>query len=830
MNRILRWLLRGFLVLAGLAGVAVAILWTLLMGSLPEYDGEVVVEGLDAPVEVLRDANAVPHIRSETAHDMWFALGMVHAQDRLWQMEVARRSAQGRLSALFGPRTLGLDRLVRRLDLYGHARRAVAHQTPEARAALEAYAAGVNAWIRHVDANSLGRGAPEFFLFGRGFEPWTAADSLGILKSMALRLTAAARHEIRRARFQLALPPERVADILPDDPTPAELTAPWREALFPGALFPAARFAETEAGPAPAPDPLLEALGPATDPRLAGASNAWAVDGTRSSSRAPLLANDPHLWLSAPSVWYLADVAGGGLRGIGGTLPGVPAILSGHNGRLGWGLTTANVDDQDLFIERLNPDNPAQYLTPEGWRDFEARRIRIEIAGEAPLVETVLATRHGPVLDDDMLGVDAVTPEGHVAALAWTALKDEDRGYSALLELLRGTRVADGLAAAEGVSVPAQAVVLADGEEIGLVLAGEVPLRPEQSAVRGRLPAPGWTGEHDWLGRLAPERLPRIVAPAEGALATANARLTDAPYPEHLSHDWDAPYRIRRILKELSGRRFHSRDSFVALQSDSVSGMARAVLPLIARDLWWRDGTGPVPEPRRIALERLADWTGEMDQHSPEPLIFAEWMRQLTRRLAADELGALIDEVAGPQPLFVERVFRDIDGADIWCDIDKTPERETCPEIAASALDAALARLAAEQGADIAGWRWGSVHRAVHRHMPLGFAGPLGLLVNIEQETSGGDYTIMRGATPGRGRRPFENAHASGLRIVIDFADLDRSSMMISTGQSGHPLSRWYDHLAEPWARGDMIPMSTSETDAVSGGVGVMRLIPAGPG
>ncbi len=822
MNRILRWLLRGFLALGALLAAALAVLWWLVSGSLPDYDAEVRAPGLGAPVEVVRDANAVPHIRAESAADMWFALGMVHAQDRLWQMEVSRRAAQGRLSALFGPRTLGLDRYVRTLDLYGHARRSVARQTPEARAALEAYAAGVNAWIRHVDANSLGRGAPEFFLFGRGFEPWTPADSLGILKSMALRLAAAARHEIRRARFQLALPPERVADILPDDPTPAEIAVPWRESHFPGA-----RFRATAAAP---PDPLVRALGPPWRPELGGASNAWAADGTRSSSRAPLLANDPHLWLSAPSVWYLADVAGGGLRGIGGTLPGVPAILAGHNGRLGWGLTTANVDDQDLFIERVNPEDPGQYLTPEGWRDFASRRVRIEIAGEAPAVETVRATRHGPVLAAGMLGAEAVTPEGHVAALAWTALTDEDRTYSALLALLGAERVADGVAAAEGVVAPAQAVMLADRETIGLVVAGEVPLRPEASAARGRLPAPGWTGEHDWQGRLAPERVPRIVDPPAGALATANARLTDAPYPEHLSHDWDAPYRIQRIAKELAGRRFHSRESFVALQSDSVSGMARAVLPLIARDLWWRDGAGPVPEPRRIALDRLADWTGEMDQHSPEPLIFAEWMRQLTRKLAADELGALIEEVEGPQPLFVERVFRDIGGAGIWCDIDKTPERETCREIAAGALDDALERLAADHGPEIAGWRWGAAHRAVHRHMPLGFAGPLGVLVNIEQETSGGDHTILRGATTGRGPRPFENVHASGLRIVIDFADLDRSSMMISTGQSGHPLSRWYDHLAEPWARGDTIPMSTSDLDARSGGVGVMRIEPEGDG
>jgi penicillin G amidase len=820
MNRLLRWLLRGVLAAAGLAAAALGVAWLLVAGSLPRYAGEVEAEGLAAPVEVIRDANAVPHIRAATDRDMWFALGLVHAQDRLWQMEVSRRAAQGRLSALFGARTLPLDRLVRTLDLYGLARRAVADQTPAAQVALEAYAAGVNAWVRHVDARSLGRGAPEFFLFGDGFEPWTPADSLGILKVMALRLSGAARAEVRRALFQLALPPERVADILPDYPVPGQLTVPRYAALFPGSRFAGAV--------APAPDPLLEALGPASDPAMAGASNAWAVDASRSSSRAPLLANDPHLWLSAPSVWYLADIRGDRTRGIGGTLPGVPAIVIGHNGRLGWGLATAQLDDQDIFIERVNPANPEEYLAPEGWLPFERRRLRIEVAGEEPRVETFRTTRHGPVLAPEMFGVGQVTPEGHVAALAWTGLAEPDRGYSTLHGLLAAGSVAEGIEALEDTVAPAQVVTLADGRGIGLAIAGQAPLRDPANPVRGRLPAPGWTALNDWQGWLPRERMPGIVAPPEGAVATANHRLTDASWPDNLGHDWDAPYRILRIEKELSGRLFHSRDSFIALQADTVSEMARSVLPLVARDLWWREGAaaGSVPGLRGEALKLLAEWNGEMDQHAPEPLIFSEWMVQLTSRLAADELGALLREVRGPQPLFIERVFRNIDGAEVWCDVDKTPERETCDRIAAEALDDALGALERRHGLPIAGWRWGAEHRAVHRHMPLGFARAAGLLVNIEQETSGGDHTLMRGLSTGHGDRPFENVHASGLRVVYDFADLNRSVMMISTGQSGHPFSRWYDHLSEPWARGDVIPMSMNDEEARSGAVGVMRIVP----
>ena len=341
-----------------------------------------------------------------------------------------------------------------------------------------------------------------------------------------------------------------------------------------------------------------------------------------------------------------------------------------------------------------------------------------------------------------------------------------------------------------------------------------------------RLPAGSrcTTGRGCWRRRTSPQ----IRDPLEGAVAAANNRNTDAAYPNHLGYDWAPPYRIRRILKELQGRRFHSRDSFVALQADAVSEMARAVLPLIARDLWWREAVPPEEGLRGEALALLADWNGEMDQHSPEPLIFSEWMARLTHRLAADELGALEREVAGPRPLFVERVFADIGGASVWCDVTKTPESETCPQVAAAALDEALAHLVRQYGRNIAGWRWGSAHRAVHRHMPLGYSDWLGLIVNIEQETSGGNHTLLMGQSPGAGSRPFENVHAAGLRVVYDFADLNRSVWVISTGQSGHPFSRWYDHLSELWARGDMIPMSMNDEDAESGSIGTMVVTPLG--
>jgi penicillin amidase len=824
MSTILRWLLRIFGVAVGVLAIGLTLGWYLVSRSLPDYGADLRLAGLDAELRITRDANAVPHIRAATDHDAFFAMGLAHAQDRLWQMEVGRRAAQGALSELFGERTVDVDRLVKTLDLYGLASRSLDVQSAETRVALQAYAEGVNAWIRHVNAEALGRGAPELFLFGGALAPWTPADSLALLKMMSLRLSGAARFEVLRGKFRLNLPPERVADILPADPNPA-MTSPERfSTLFPG-MFPGDSFA---AAAAARDDPAMDLFGPPVRPWLAGASNAWAVDGSRSSGGKPLLASDPHLWLSAPGVWYLMDVGGPDIAAIGGTLPGVPLVLVGRNRQLGWGMTTTNADDQDIYIEQVNPEDPGQYLTPDGWRDFETRTIRIAIDGAPALIETVRATRHGPVLSAGLFGADAVTPRGHVAALRWTALTAEDRTMSAIIALMRAKDIDGALEAASMALAPVQNLVLADRAGVALAVAGALPARNPDSPSQGRIPSTGWLAVNDWLGIRPAVLNPRVIRPASGAVANANNRVTDAPYPNHISFDWDAPYRIQRLEKELSGRAFHSREGFVALQNDAVSGMARAVLPLIARDFWWRaEGGGGDDRRRRQVVEMLANWNGDMDQHSPEPLIFAEWMRMLTRRLAADELGPLIVDVEGSRPLFVERVFRDIDGAAVWCDVDKTPEVETCPQIAALALDDALESLVRDYGANIEGWRWGAAHVAVQRHTPLGYFTLLGPIFNIENETSGGDHTLLRGMSSGRLPHPFRNIHAAGLRMVADFADPDGSLMIISTGQSGHPFSRWYDHLADVWARGDMIPMSMSDEDAAAGAVGVMVVRPA---
>ena len=812
-------------VFAGVAVVALcAVLWVAMLASfsLPRLSGTERLATVDARIEIIRDAHGIPRVFAKTPHDAWFAMGYVHAMDRLWQMDVARRLAQGRLSERFGPIALSTDRLMRALDLDGHAARSVEALSTEARDVLDAYAEGVNARIIQNAEEGHGRGAPEFYVFGGDIDPWTPADSLSILKGMAFQISRGAlAKEVKRGRFLLGLEPQQVHDLFPEYPGQGVGTLPIIKA----------QGAQGRA----VPDARLFALGDLSDPRTAGASNAWAVDGRHTASRAPLLASDPHLPLTAPTVWHPVQVSGPGIELIGASLPGLPAIVIGRNQQMAWGITAAEIDDLDVFIEKTDPDNPARYSTPDGWKVFETREETIRVNGAAPVTMTIQRSRHGPVLPITVAGLAAVTPRNHVPALSWTALTDADTSFEALLTLNGSVTVAEALRAADTYIAPALNLVVADARTVGMGVAGRVPLRRLTSRIQGRVPSPGWKDDDDWIGWVSPSALPRTINPASGAVANANNRVGNADFPRHLSFDWDAPYRLNRIIKQLDARETHSVESFRALQMDSVSEMARAIAPLIGDDLW---DTGDDEEAHRLradALLRLRDWNGEMSERGAEGLIFTAWLDALVFAVAGDELGALAEYYQGSRPLFIERVYRDLDGAGRWCDDTGTDgHAETCREMAARALDVALERLSERYGNDLDTWRWGAAHHAIHKHSTLGDVGTtvlgvdlsLGSIVNIEQETGGGDYTLNRGAMSHMGDDPYANVHAAGLRAVFDLADLDRSMFIVSTGASGHPLSDYYDNLSPLWRAGDLVPMSTDRETIESGALGTLVIAP----
>lgn len=820
MRTVFRWLMRLAAGLVVLAVLAVGVVYYLASQSLPDYNKTIAVTGIEQPVEIVRDNADVPHIFGSSDRDVFFALGFAHAQDRLWQMTMMRRTAQGRLSEVFGTPTVQIDRLLRRLDLYRLAAQSVEVQDDVTRAALEAYADGVNTRLDQINTEVLGRGAPEMFIFNAPVAPWRPADSLAIIKLMGLQLSGHLQEEVLRARMSLALDDAaRLADILPDVPGTGIAALPEYSALFPDLP----RFAQST----PMPD---SPLSPFPKRGLAGASNSWAAAPSRSASGGTLLANDPHLGFSAPGIWYLArlELENGGV--IGGTIPGVPAVLIGRSDRLGWGLTSSYLDDQDVYIEQLNPDNPEEYLTPEGYKPFESRPSIIEVKDASPLTLTLRWSENGPVLPGSLYDLETITPPGHVASLAWTVLSPRDTSMSAAIALMKTNSVQQAIAASQGYIAPAQNLMLVDQDTIALKLIGAMPARDPKHQSRGRLPSQGWRAENLWQGRLPYGRNPEFVAPRGGILGNTNNKIVQRPFPDHVSFTWGDTQRINRWQKLMQSRQVHTRDSFIEAQLDSVSFTARSLLPLIGADLWFTGQPAPRGTPerqRQIALALLADWNGEMNEHLPEPLIYAAWIRALQERLIRDELGPLADEFNHVEPLFIERVYRDIEGASVWCDIVQSAPRETCTDMARLALDDALIRIGEKYGTALETLRWGDAHQATHDHQVLGEVPVLRYFVNIRQSTSGGDNTLLRGRTSGEEPDPFQNVHGAGYRGVYDFADPDSSVFVTSTGQSGHFLSRHYDDLAQLWRRGEYIPMSLDADLARAASVGVTHLMPA---
>jgi penicillin amidase len=783
--------------LPGLATVVLGAGLVWLRGSLPQLEGRRALPALAAPVEVLRDAEGIVTIRAGGELDAARALGYVHAQDRLWQMDFMRRTGAGRLSEVVGPATLGLDRLMRGLGLYRLAEAGLPHLAPATRALLEAYAAGVNAFI----AAPGGPWPPEFHLLRYEPEPWRPADSLVWGRLMAFQLSGNWPDEVRRLQLAGYLSPTQIDFLWPGYPPDAPVTL-GRPA--------AARRAAKLAPPAPAPVTALRVRpGSPLDPPLPWtwapktASNVWVLSGARTASGRPILANDPHLPLEAPGLWYLVRIETPETTLAGATAPGVPFLVAGHNGHIAWGFTTTHADTQDLFVERLSADKPGHYDTPRGPRPFQVREEVIAVRGEAPEALTVRATRHGPVLSDLRPGLAGALPEDRALALAWPALREDDRTAEALHRLNRARDWPGFLAAMERFDSPVQNVAYADtGGTIGLIAAGRIPLR---RAGDGRGPVPGWNGDHDWRGFVPFAELPMTRNPPGGRIVNANNRIVDAAYPYLIAADWPAPYRARRIEERLAAGETATPDDSLALQQDSVSLGAARLLPRLLDH--------PLPETGQAAQARdlLAKWRYDMARDRPEPLIFYAWLAALNEAIFRDELGPAFPPF---QRADVDLLLSVLTTGEDWCDDVRSPATERCAELVGPALARALAALDDRFGADLATWRWGEVHAARFPHPVLGRIPLAERFFGFAVEADGGAHTINRGGLPlgGPDERRFEDRHGPGFRAVYDLADLDESRFMIATGQSGNPLSEYYGNLAPRWRDGGYLKLDGRAT------------------
>lgn len=751
----MRILFRGLTTLIATAGILLLLLGVLIGAALwftvPRGNFTTRIPGLSAPIDITFDQDGIPRIKAATERDAVAALGYVHARDRMFQMELMRRGASGRVSEIAGPVTLGFDKTMRTLGARPRAVQDLETMPADTRDLLEAYASGVNARI-------AGRGrfiAPEFLVLGAP-EPWEAADSLLWGKTMGLWLSMNWRTELSRLALTGKVPESVINQLWP----------PKSDAGRPDA----AREADTRH--ADAADQLLKALPwfPAPHTMPSSASNEWAVDGRHTASGAPLLAGDPHLNFGFPGIWYLVRIELPDRSLVGATGPGVPGVVIGHNGQIAWTFTTTGADVQDVFIE--TPVGTDQYQTPDGPRPFVLRQERIKVRGKPDEVLTVRETRHGPVISDVQ-----PAPGGAILAVAMGHLQPKDTAAAGLTALNRARSVDDARAAAALITAPVQNLLVADRERIALFVTGRVPIR---KAGDGSRPVPG-DGSHDWIGWAEADRMPSIVAPESGRLVNANERIAPPDFPVFLGRDWFGDWRARRIREMLdAGARFTPAD-FARMQADSVSVFARDMLPILL--------AVPMPAGADRLQGMLRDWDGTMAIDRPQPLIFNAWMAEFYRQ-ALRAVG-VAPEQGGPVTDFVAHALRSPGpgGAD---------QRDA---LLRDSLVAAGKMLAERFGADPGAWTWGAAHIALFQHPVLRALPVLGTLTTVSIPSPGDDTTVNRGGVDGQMR----NVHGAGFRGVYDLADLDRSLFMVTPGQSGNPLSREARRFVTRWRDGETV-------------------------
>lgn len=797
MRRFLRFA-RRFAVATGLlAALSLAGAYAYLHRSLPQTKGEIRLAGLGASAEILRDRYGIPHIFASSMEDANFALGFVHAQDRLWQMEMSRRVAAGRLAEIVGVSGLETDRFLRTLGVRRSAEANLLTLDDETRKLLEAYAAGVNAFLATDPVLPV-----EFWLTGARPEPWVPADSVSWIKMMAWDLGGNWRNELLRMRLARTLPLARIHELLPPYPGESVPVIADLKELYSTMERDAVRLAQF------APD--NEGIG----------SNNWVVSGERSASGKPLLANDPHLGLTAPPVWYFAQLSVPGINVIGSTLPGVPGVILGRNDRVAWGFTNTGPDVQDLFIEKL--DAAGGYLAPDGPRSFKVINEVIRVKGGEPEKLRVRVSRHGPIISDVLKAAQDESPRGHVIAFSWTALAEDDRSMQAALKFARAREWDGFLAAARDFQAPQQSIVYADVEgNIGFVAAGRVPHRQPTNDLKGMAPAPGWLAKYDWAGTIPFEQLPRSFNPASGAIVTANHRITPPGYPHFISSNWEPPFRADRIQQLLDATPKHTVNSFARIQADVTSLAMRELLPRLL-------ATRPRSEEARKALALLAKWDGAMAPERAEPLIAWGWYRELTRAIYADELGDAFRQNWLARAVFIGSVLSGDAQKARWCDDVRTPAAETCEEVLALSLEAALADLSKRYGSDQSRWRWGEAHVARHEHRPLGRQALLAKLFDVTVPSPGDTYTVNVGRNVmSNDAEPFANRHAASLRAIYDLSDLEKSLYIHSGGQSGNILSDHYKAFSEAWAKNEYIPMRAERKTLDAEPHQLLKLVPA---
>ena len=761
--------------------------------------GALPINGIDGPVTIERDAAGVAHVRAGSEVDAHFGLGYAHAQDRLWQMEFQRRLGNGRLAEILGESALGIDSLFRTVGTHRAAAAAWSRLSPEEQRPIKAYVAGVNAYLGSPDHQL----PPEFTILGIEPEPWRPEDVLVWIKVLFWSVSSNWDKELLRVQLIAKLgDPAKAAQLMPaytdDGPT-----------IIPGTEMTASRRRGKGGKSARSSTPsldssivsgLLELSRQIEGQTGLGAegfgSNSWVIGGERTTTGRPLLANDPHLPSQIPANWYLARLTGGDLDVIGATVPGLPGVAIGHNGYISWGITTTNVDSQDLYIERVNERNEVEFRGD--WEPLVVVPETIKVKGKPDVNLSVRISRHGPLISD------VINPAGRPLALRWTGNDPTDNGVLAGLAYNRARDWREFLEASRVHRPSDQNYVFADYRgNIGYIAAATIPMRPKGDD--GRLPVEGWTGEHEWSGYAPFAELPKLYNPPQGYIATANNKVAGDDYPHLIGTNFSAPYRAARVIEMIKRKPKLSPEDIEAMQGDVVALHARELLPTMLR-------ARPADKRAKLAMEMLSNWDLGVTGDSARAAIFEAWYLKLGERLFADELydSALGDKLWLAYSEHIYHVGMALESAleknTRWCDDVRTPQVETCADTLTIALTEGLAKMSQAQGTDdIQAWRWDRAHHALFPHNPFD-KNPQLKPVFSRSIPNGGDKFTVNVASVFQWDE-YNQLHSAQYRQIVDHDAISNSRFMVAPGQSGNPQSPHYDDLLERWQQVKYLPM-----------------------
>lgn len=817
MRKALKWMLKLSGLLVILAIIAGSIGYAFLLRTIPQDNGLAKISGLGESVRVVRDKEGIPHITGKSIIDVASAQGYIHAQERLWQMETFRMAGQGRLSEMFGEKTVDTDKFLRTLNLAGHSRASYERLNPQTREILQAYVRGINAYITREKRMFEPTLPVEFMILGHQPETWEPWQSLMTVKVMALTLGSNLSNEIRRlALASKGFSPGEIGDLVTthSKDTPPPLPDLRKIYGFPetGKVNKSVSVDHENSQSAKSKFQDL------SWPTGVTASNNWVLSGKNTTTGKVLLANDPHLGLTAPSIWYLVHLSweeeGRPVNVIGASMPSIPLVMLGRNDRVAWGFTTSVLDSQDLYLERENPENSDEYLTPSGWQKFTKRQEAIKVKGKDDVEFTVQQTRNGPVLPGDYKQLSKFLPERHVGALKWLALTNEDTSMDALIGFSKAKSVAELMETTRSLMSPMQSIVIGDVDgNIGFIAPARVAIRSPENKIAGRAPVPGWLPKYEWQGFLPFEQLPQSINPPDGKLFSANSKFVDQNYEPHLTYDWAEEFRHDRVEQLIvKSDKPHDLASMKSAQADIYS-------PALVK---FRDELlAQIPagvSSNKAILDMLANWKGQMKIDRAEPLILMAWFKAMSEELLKDDLGEVYELFERGRMTTVLNIMSG-GGARDWCENRKAPGLQTCSEIILTSFKVAISSLQETYGDDWKSWQWGKAHIALSQHRPFANVPPLDKLFNVQIETGGGPYTLQRGQTDFGKDKPFTSRHASSYRAIYDFSNLDKSLYIHTTGQSGNFLSPFYDNLAKRWANVEYLQMTTNpqeyEKDAI---------------